>query len=106
MVGEVFTDGSCFKQGPHQWHRAGWAVCKVSEDGVLLAYIRGRAGQKVPQTSPATEHLGVLKAASIGTEVTKANSDYKGFGHIEATPMECILTISRFMLESSVALWL
>ena len=91
MRGEVFTDGSCFKHGPPQWHRTGWAVCKVSEDGVLLAYIRGRAGKQVPQTSPATEHLGVLKASTISDEVEKVNSDYKGLDRIETMPPECIL---------------
>ncbi len=53
LQGEVFTDGSCFKDGPITWHRAGWAVCKTSQDGILLAWLRGAVGRALPQTSPA-----------------------------------------------------
>ena len=91
IQGEVFTDGSCFKQGPHQWHRTGWSVCKVSEDGVLLAYVRGRAGHRMPQTSPAAEHLPVLRASTITDKVTVIHSDYKGLEHLERTPWEVAL---------------
>ncbi len=88
MRGEVFTDGSCFKHGPPQWHRTGWSLCKVSEDGVLLAYTRGRAGNQVPQTSPVTEHLGVLKASTVSDQVEKVHSDYKGLDRIETMAPE------------------
>ncbi len=38
MQGQVFTDGSCFKYGAPTWSVAAWAVVKISEDGILLAW--------------------------------------------------------------------
>ena len=84
MRGEVFTDGSCIKDGPVTWHRTGWAVCKVDEHGQLLAWMRGVVGRQLPQTSPASEHVAATAAATApGGHVNRANSDYKGLEHIE-----------------------
>ena len=83
MRGEVFTYGSCTKDGPVTWHRTGWAVCKVAENGQLLAWMRGVVGCQLPQTSPASEHVAATAAATApGGHVTRANSDYKGLEHV------------------------
>ncbi len=84
MVGEVFTDGSCQKAGPITWHRTGWSVCKVSEQGELLGYMRGVVGSALPQTSPASEHVAGLAAANApGGQVECALSDYKGLDQLQ-----------------------
>ncbi len=84
LRGEVFTDGSCVKEGPVTWHRTGWAVCKIDERGQLLAWARGVVGRQLPQTSPASEHVATLAAATApGGHVTRVNSDYKGLEHVE-----------------------
>jgi hypothetical protein len=84
LRGEVFTDGSCFKEGPVTWHRTGWSVVKVALDGVLLAWMRGVVGRALPQTSPASEHVaGVAAATAPGgaspksTLTTKASSTWR-----------------------------
>jgi hypothetical protein len=88
MVGEVFTDGSCLKQGPITWHRTGWSVCKVTEDGTLQGWMRGTVGASLPQTSPAAEHVASLAGACApGGGVTTEHSDYKGLEHIEERPL-------------------
>ncbi len=84
LEGEVFTDGSCTKLGPITWHRTGWSVCKVSESGTLLGYMRGVVGSGLPQTSPASEHVAALAAAAApGGRVSCALSDYKGLERLE-----------------------
>ncbi len=35
MTGTVFIDGSCYKEGPPTWHRTGWAVVKMTPDGII-----------------------------------------------------------------------
>ena len=84
LEGEVFTDGSCFKTGPVTWHRTGWAICKVSEEGELMGYMRGVVGSGLPQTSPAAEHVaGLAAAAAPGGLVACALSDYQGLAHLQ-----------------------
>jgi hypothetical protein len=82
MVGDVFTDGSCHKQGPITWHRTGWAVCKVSADGILQGWMRGVVGASLPQTSPAAEHVAALAGACApGGGINCEYSDYQGLEH-------------------------
>ena len=84
LVGEVFTDGSCYKEGPPTWHRAGWSVVKVAYDGTMTAWMRGAVGDQLPQTSPASEYVAGLAAATAkGEGVTVANCDYKGIEALE-----------------------
>ncbi len=96
LQGEVFTDGSCFKEGPITWHRTGWSVIKISQDGVLLAWMRGTVGNALPQTSPASEHVATLAAVTApGAGVTQANSDYKGLEHVEQMPAYAVYDRSQ-----------
>ena len=60
FVGEVFTDGSCLKDGPVVFHAAGWAVVKLTPAGELFAALWGAVGADYPETSPAAEHIAVL----------------------------------------------
>ncbi len=75
--GVVFTDGSCYKPGPVTWNKASWAVVKLSEDGVVLAWARGPVGKLLPSSSPASENVAVLAAATLTQRVEEARSDYK-----------------------------
>ena len=96
LRGEVFTDGSCFKEGPVTWHRTGWSVVKVALDGVLLAWMRGVVGRALPQTSPASEHVaGVAAATAPGGGITKVNSDYQGLEHVEEQPPHLLYSRSQ-----------
>ena len=79
----MFTDGSCFKHGPITWHRAGWSVVKMSEDGVLLGWAAGRVGQQLPQTSPAGEHVAFLATTSLSAAVTEVCTDYQGLTGVQ-----------------------
>ncbi len=86
MHGVIFTDGTCYKPGPVTWNRAGWAILKLSEDGVVLAWARGPVGKLLPSTSPASENVAVLAAATLTPGVDEARSDYKaleGIDHLE-----------------------
>ena len=92
LQGEVFIDGSCFKRGPPPWHTAGWSVIKMSQDGVLLGWVRGRVGQQLPATSPASEHVAALAATAFvgATPAATAFSDYQGLHALEEKPMHTI----------------
>ena len=81
------ADGNCFKDGPPTWHRTDWSVVKVAYDGTMTAWMRGTVGDQLPQTSPASEHVAGLAAATAkGEGVTVANSDYKGLEALEERP--------------------
>ena len=82
MEGELFTDGSCLKPGPAVWNSTGWAVCKISRDGKLLASVSGQVGRQLPQTSPASEHVAALVAAAF-PRVTGVYSDYRNLQGLE-----------------------
>jgi hypothetical protein len=77
LHGVVFTDGTCYKPGPVTWNRAGWAVLKLSDDGVVLAWARGPVGKLLPSTSPASGNVTVLAAATLTQGVEETSSDYK-----------------------------
>ena len=86
LYGEVFTDGSCFKHGPPTWNQAGWAVCKVSRDGALLAWMRGAVGGQLPQSSGAAEYVAALALTTRATREIEALVDYQGLiGLLEAS---------------------
>ena len=89
--GVVFTDGTCYKPGPVTWNKAGWAVVKLSEDGVVLAWARGPVGKLLPQTSPASENVAVLAAATLTQRVDEARSDYKALEGIESQGLDKLL---------------
>ncbi len=88
LQGDVFTDGSCSKDGPPPWYRAGWAVVKVSRDGVVLAWARGVLGQQLPQSSPASENVAPLAAVLLSERVETAFSDFQGVIGLEQLPMQ------------------
>jgi hypothetical protein len=90
IVGEVFTDGSCIKPGPPVWNATGWAVCKISPEGQLLASVSGQVGKQLPQTSPASEYVASLVAAGF-PRVTTTYSDYKNLQGVEALSDETAL---------------
>ena len=90
IEGVVFTDGACTMSGPPTWHRTGWAVCKVSETGDLLASVSGRVGRQLPQTSAASEYIAGLVASSF-PRVTVAYSDYKNLHAVESAPLESVI---------------
>ncbi len=90
LVGEVFTDGSCYKHGPPTWNHTGWSICKVSRDGVLLGWLRGSVGGQLPQTSPASEHVAVLALAMRAAHHVEALSNYKGLEGLEDAPSDVI----------------
>ena len=90
LVGDLFTDGSCFKHGPPTWSQTGWAVCKVSQDGVLLGWLRGTVGGQLPQTSPASEHVAILALATRARNAVAAHSDYKGLEHLEEAALDTV----------------
>ncbi len=100
MHGVIFTDGTCYKPGPVTWNRAGWAILKLSEDGVVLAWARGPVGKLLPATSPAAENVAVLAAATLTSGVDEARSDYKALEGVEAQPLTRIL--SRTSLYAGV----
>jgi hypothetical protein len=86
----VYTDGSCVREGPPTWHRAGWAIVKFSAEGLVLGWARGTVGSRLPQTSPASEHVAVLALASIASAPVRANSDYQGIEALEVQEHEVI----------------
>ena len=90
LSGEVFTDGSCFKHGPPTWNQAGWAIVKLSRDGVVLGWMKGPVGRQLPQSSPASEHIAALALATHATSAVDALSDYKGLEHFEDAPQDVI----------------
>ena len=91
LHGVVFTDGNCYKPGPVTWNRAGWAILKLSEDGVVLAWARGPVGKLLPATSPASENVGVLASATLTRGVEEARSDYKTLECAELQPLDKLL---------------
>ncbi len=95
LHGVVFTDGTCQKPGPITWNRAGWAVLKLSEDGVVLAWARGPVGKLLPATPPASENVGVLGAATLTRRVDEARSDHKSLEGVELQPLEQVLSRKR-----------
>ena len=90
LTGEFFTDGSCFKHGPPTWSQAGWALCKVSRDGVLLGWLRGPVGGQLPQTSAAAEYVAALALAARAEHQVEALSDYQGLAGLEGAPEDVI----------------
>ena len=91
LHGVLFTDGTCYKPGPVTRRKAGWSVVKLSDDGVVLAWARGPVGKLLPATSPASEHVAVLAAATLSTRADEARSDYKGLEGLEQHPLERLL---------------
>ncbi len=89
-MGDVFTDGSCFKFGPPTWNAAGWAVVKVSADGILLGWAKGGVGTQLPQTSPASEQVAMLATATLAKHTLAAHADYQGIESLEARPLDRI----------------
>ena len=51
--------------------------------GVLLGWARGSVGTQLPQTSPASENVAVLAAATIAQASITAHSDYSGVPGLE-----------------------
>ncbi len=90
LVGDLFTDGSCFKHGPPTWTQTGWAVVKVSREGTLLGWMRGTVGGHLPQSSPAAETVAVLAGASEAEHAITLHSDYKGLEKLEEAPRDAI----------------
>ncbi len=88
LQGDVFKNGSCFKDGPPPWYRAGWAVVKASRDGVVLAWARGVLGRQLPQSSLAAENVAPLAAVLLSERVETAFSDFKGVVGLEQLPMQ------------------
>ena len=78
LVEVVYSDGSRCKNGPTRHHKAEWGLIKLDRDGNVVARLYGRVGDKLPQTSPAGEHLAVLAAASLLPWVSEVRSDFKG----------------------------
>ena len=90
LVGDLFTDGSCFKHGPPTWTQTGWAVVKVSREGTLLGWMRGTVGSHLPQTSPASETVAVLAGATEADHSITLHSDYQGLEKLEEAPSDAI----------------
>ena len=90
LVGDVFTDGSCFRHGPPTWTQTGWSVCKVSSDGVLLGYLCGSVGTQLPQPAPAAEYVAGLALATSASSPTVSMADYKGLAGLESAPQDSI----------------
>ena len=90
LVGDVFTDGSCFMPGPPTWNTTGWAVVKISREGILLGWMRGTVGAQLPQSSPAAESVAVLAVDMRAQDAATANSDYQGHAGLEEQPMDAI----------------
>ena len=90
FIGDVFTDGSCSREGPPSWWRTGWSIVKLSAEGVLLGYARGTVGSRLPQSSAAAEHVPVLALACIASAPVVALSDYQGLEALEEKDMDII----------------
>ena len=90
LAGDLFTDGSCIKHGPPTWTQTGWAVVKVSRDGILLGWMRGTVGAQLPPTSPASEAVAVLAGATEAEAAIKLHSDYQGLDKLEEAPNDVI----------------
>ncbi len=59
----IFTDGSCYKNGPRSTHCAGWAVAAVNNLSECTASLHGPVGDAVARTSPVSEHIAFLAEA-------------------------------------------
>jgi hypothetical protein len=89
LIGDVYTDGSCVKDGP-PLVQTGWAVVKISQDWVVLGWARGTVGSKLPQSSPASEHVAALALATIAKAPACAASDYEGLAALEAQDADTV----------------
>ncbi len=58
-------------------------MAKISRDGVVLGWAKGRVGQMLLSTSPASENVAVLAAAALSPTAVTAHSDYEGVEHLE-----------------------
>ncbi len=96
MVGEVYSDGSCFKSGHKVHHRSGWALVKLSPTGECLAKVWGPVGALLPQTSPAGEYTAVLAAVSLFPGITSIVTDYQGVVDLPQLPGEVALHRKSF----------
>ena len=63
---------------------------KVSQDGVLLAWAAGAVGRDMPNTSPASENVAALAAATLSPTITQARSDYKGLEGLQDRDLHAI----------------
>ena len=86
FTGDVFTDGSCFKDGPVTFHAAGWAALKVTPTGELFVALWGAVGADYPQTSPAAEHIAVLAVMQYCPNATLIYSDFLGLVKLTDEP--------------------
>ncbi len=78
LHGTVYTDGSCLKPGAPTWNTSAWAVVKISTDGILLAWAAGVVGRGMPKSSPASENVAGLAAATLSPTIKEARTDYAG----------------------------
>ncbi len=100
LQGVVFTDGACHRPGHPIWNRAGWAVLKLSHDGVVLGWARGVVGRQLPSSAAAGESVAALAAATISEEVQEARSDYQAYIGLESQPLDRWATGRRCTQES------
>ena len=94
--GEVFTDGSCFKDGPCTYHAAGWSVIKLTPAGELFAALWGAVGSAYPRTSPAAEHVAVLAVMEHCPEVSLIYSDFLGLVKMSEAPWHSVASRQHF----------
>jgi hypothetical protein len=69
---------------------ATWAVAKVSQDGVLLAWASGPVGKDLPNTIAAAENVAVLAAATVSSSVKEARSDCQGVSGLQDKPLHVV----------------
>ena len=65
MRGNIFYDGSCFRNKEPELSTATFAVVEVDDDGVARAIMRATVSPEMPQTSQAAEHSGRLAAVQM-----------------------------------------
>ena len=69
-------------------HRAGWALVKISESGEIDAAIWGQVGERLPQTSPASEFVAGLAAS--GFKAREVRTDFAGLASLGVASYEAL----------------
>ncbi len=84
----LYSDGSCNKLGHVSMHRAGWALVKLTDTGDLAAAIWGQVGDRLPQTSPASEFVAGLAAS--GFRAREVRTDFAGLASLGIASYEAL----------------
>jgi len=77
MSGNIFYDGSCFRNKEPELSTATFAVVEVDDDGTARAVLRATVSPEMPQTSQAAEHSGRLAAVQMLTGKAVLHGDCK-----------------------------